>query len=131
MKPQSPTDTSTRKTAITGPLFIFRPTPSLRALSHPPALISPPPPGRGEEPASVDLRERAAGWLVRLFPFPVRSLTAFVRFFHIDPLAGWVDCDVHRFCQLIFSSSVSEWGGGGGSVGAEGGGGGCVICRMR
>lgn len=94
-----------------GASFHLSPDPLLRALPHLRVSYVPPPPGRGDERAMVDLREAGGGLVCSpILLVPYRSLAHRSFVFSISICgAMWVDCDACRFCQLVFSLSVSEW----------------------
>lgn len=71
----SPIEHENKNTARTGVPFHPSPDPLLRSLSNLRVSNVPPPPGGGRSGRRSICGERAAGWLVRLFTKPCRSLT--------------------------------------------------------
>lgn len=100
-----------------GFLFYLSPDPLLRALSNLRASNVPPPPGRGRRGRLSDLRG-AGGGLVCSPVLRAGSLSHYRSFaIAIRFVGGRGNCDMRRFCQLVFSSSVGRRGGDGSSVG--------------
>lgn len=88
--------------------FPLSPDPLPPAFSNLRALTRSPAPGRREERMPIDLRGAGGGLICLPVPRAV-PLSHYVRSLLLsDPQAGVSNCDMRRFRQLIFSSSVRE-----------------------
>lgn len=113
-------------------LFYLSPDPLLRVLSNLRASNVPTPPGRGRRGRLSDLRGAGGGLVCSPIPWSV-PLSRFRSFAITIRSAGRRgDCDVRRFCQLVFLRYPLA-NDGEAAAGRPVGGrrSGCVICRMR